>query len=303
METRPLKVLVITGDRLFKKGHIRFDIQASAVKKMSVLYWGPDALWPRIPKGSYDVISTQDPFFRGFLGWLLSGYFNAKLNVQVHADIAVQNAFRKRLARFVLSRADSIRVVSDKLKEQVGHYQRRTAIVTVLPVYVNIDRFKNSKRNASGNPRILWVGRFEEEKDPFLAVTVFKQVRVKIPSASLVMIGTGTLERQLKIKTKNLPVEFPGWRDPLPFLEEAHVVLSTSQSESWGASIVEALAAGVSVVAPDVGIAKEAGATVVERKHLADAVTSVLNSKVPGELKIPILSKEAWISTWLHSLV
>lgn len=63
---------------------------------------------------------------------------------------------------------------------------------------------------------------------------------------------------------------------PAVFLETADVVLCTSLYESWGASIVEALAAGVPVVAPDVGVAKEAGATVVPRAQLAEAVVRVL---------------------------
>jgi hypothetical protein len=54
------------------------------------------------------------------------------------------------------------------------------------------------------------------------------------------------------------------------------VVLGTlaSPGESWGASIVEALAE-VPGVAPDVGIAKEAGAIVVTRQDLAGTLCDV----------------------------
>ena len=67
--------------------------------------------------------------------------------------------------------------------------------------------------------------------------------------------------------------------------------------------MIEALAAGVPVVSPDVGIAKEAGAIVVEREKLAKAVVGVLTSNVKGELKIPMLSKEEWARKWKESLM
>ena len=71
-----------------------------------------------------------------------------------------------------------------------------------------------------------------------------------------------------------------------------------------GASIVEALAAGVPVVAPDVGVAKEAGAIIASRDRLAEAVIEVLRSVRPvrGELKLSPLSKEEWTVAWKETL-
>ena len=118
------------------------------------------------------------------------------------------------------------------------------------------------------------------------------------------MLGKGTLEPALHVHAKGLPVEFPGWRsDPKPYLSVADVVLCTSRHESFGASIIEALAAGVPVVAPDVGIAREAGAIVVPREKLAETVIEVLRTRAQGELKLKLFSKEEWAAVWKSSLL
>ena len=100
----------------------------------------------------------------------------------------------------------------------------------------------------------------------------------------------------------DMRVEFPGWQDPAPYLARAGVVLCTSKHESWGESIVEALAAGVPVVAPDVGVAREAGAVIAARSDLAQALTEALRSGARGELKLKLLSREEWAGAWRNSL-
>jgi glycosyltransferase involved in cell wall biosynthesis len=82
----------------------------------------------------------------------------------------------------------------------------------------------------------------------------------------------------------------------------ADVVLCTSKHESWGASIIESLAAGIPVVAPDVGIAREAGAIIMPRSDLGKAVEDVLNSGQRGELRISMPSAEEWARSWRETL-
>lgn len=294
-----MKVLVITGDRSFKSGNPRFDLQSAASERFEILYWGKGAVWPKIPEGEFDVVTTQDPFFRGLVGLFIARKLKARLNVQLHADLQAQSFLKRLVANFVLSRADSIRVVSEMLRKQIGKVKAK---IVVLPVFVELDRFKNLERNPDENPTILWIGRFEGEKDPVRAISVFKEVLKDMPSAKLVMLGAGSLEGELKGISTGLAVEFPGWQDPVEFLQKASVLLSTSKAESWGSSIVESLAAGVPVVAPDVGVAKEAGAFVVPREKLAEEVIKTIKEKREGKLLLQILSKEEWVKLWKESL-
>jgi len=178
----------------------------------------------------------------------------------------------------------------------------RRAKIHVLPLYVDLSRFQNLECIPHERPAILWIGRFESEKDPLRAIEVLKTVRARGVDAVLIMLGAGKLEAALRKEAKQLPVEFPGWQPPEAYLKVADVVLCTSPHESWGASIIEALAAGVPVVAPDVGIAKEAGAIVVSRSGLAEGVLKVLQDKPSGNLQIAFLDKEEWGRRWKDSL-
>ena len=99
------------------------------------------------------------------------------------------------------------------------------------------------------------------------------------------------------------PIEFPGWQDPKSYLQISDVVLCTSRHESWGASIIEALAAGVPVVSLDVGIAKEAGAIVVARADLAAAICDVLRTGKRGKLLLIMPSREEWAKHWRETLI
>ena len=56
------------------------------------------------------------------------------------------------------------------------------------------------------------------------------------------------------------------------------------------------------VVAPDVGVAREAGAVVVPYMGLADAVLDVLQKEVRGELKVVMPTAEDWKKQWLETL-
>jgi len=126
----------------------------------------------------------------------------------------------------------------------------------------------------------------------------------KVPEVKMIMLGSGSLLEKVKgeAEDKKLPVEFPGWQDTVPYLARASLVLSTSKAESWGASIVEALAAGVPVVAPDVGVTREAGAAVVPKEKLADAVFETLRTAPKVTLNIPVLSQQEWVIRWKENL-
>jgi len=286
---------MITGDKntmiYHSAANRRLQLQASQVEKLEVVYWGRGSIWPALPKEKFDVVTVQDPFWRGLFAWRAARRMGARFNVQVHTEVL------NTLGRFILRRADSVRVVSEKIKKQVEAAGVR-AKISVLPIYVDIERFKNIVPVPHAQKTILWIGRFEDEKDPLLALEVIK----KIPGVKLVMLGAGSLENELRRQAKGLPVEFAGWQDPAVYLGHADVVLCTSRHESWGASIVEALAAGVPVVAPEVGIAKEAGAIVVPRSDLGKAVNDVLTNGMRGQLRLQLLNKDEWAARWKESL-
>lgn len=300
-----MRVLTITGDRSFKPGHPRYDLQRSVVDDLAVVYWGRGSLLPKLPPGHFDVVTAQDPFWRGLFAWVVARRLSAGFNVQVHADLEGQSLIKRFIAKVVLRHAHSVRVVSEKIKLQIEGAGVRAPIY-VLPVFVDLGQYTSVVRKPHASKNILWLGRFEEEKNPLAAIEIFTEVLKKVPEAKLTMLGKGTLEPKVIEYAAMLPahkVEVMGWQaNPEIFLETADVVLCTSLYESWGASIVEALAAGVPVVAPDVGAAKEAGAIVVPRAQLAEAIARVLEGGGVGVLKLSLPGAQEWAQEWKKTL-
>lgn len=254
-----------------------------------------------------DVVSAQDPFVYGLAAVQAVRGTSARLSIQVHTDLSAQSWVRRLLARWVLRRAHAIRVVSEKIKNDLAPLHLR-APITVLPIFIDLEPFIHVTHHAHPQFKkvILWIGRFEPEKNPREALQILKAVRGKGADAGLIMLGAGSLEAPLREQTRALGlsayVEFPGWSVPAPYLAMADVVVSTSLHESYGASMVEALAARVPVVAPDIGIAREAGARVVPREGLAEGVLEALRLGQLGVLKLTVLTASEWVSRWRTTL-
>lgn len=298
-----MRVLMITGDKNFGSGHPRFELQRRAVNELAVVYWGRGSIWPHIPTKKFDVATVQDPFWRGLFAWYIARRNGISFNVQVHTDLQVQPFLKHMLAQMVLRHADGIRVVSEKLKRQVEVIGVH-APISVLPVFVDVSKFSSVTRKKHSYKNILWIGRFEEEKNPIEAIRILEKVMKTVPDVRMTMLGDGRLKENAIQEANNLPiVEILGYQNPVTYLGTADVVLCTSWHESFGVSIVEALAAGVPVVAPDVGVAREAGAIIATQAELAETVVEVLQTGASGHLQLHMLSAEEWTKLWKKTLV
>lgn len=114
-----------------------------------------------------------------------------------------------------------------------------------------------------GRKIILFVGRLIEVKRPRDAVEAFLSLGPVADDAVLVFVGAGALEEELKAAAKGDPrVNFAGWlKSPVEMatlMASSAMMVLPSQSETWGAVVNEAMAAGIPVVASDrVGAAVE----------------------------------------------
>lgn len=286
----------------------------------SRLLYGLDAMriaW-HLPKP--DVVTVQDPFESGLVGWLIARLRGAKFHVQVHTDFlsphfdGAVNRIRRILARFVLARADRIRVVSNRIKESLlstNHYQLST--ISVLPVFVDIARFRGAHagilagRFARFATRLLIVARLEREKNVTLALESF--AKAAPPDACLIIVGDGRERRALE-KRASPPgvasrVFFEGNTNPLPYYAVADLLLVPSRYEGYGLVIIEALAAGKPVLSTDVGIAREAGAIVTDAAHFAESLKAWLeNGPREGQLQhYPYRSFEEYVQIYCNDVI
>lgn len=102
------------------------------------------------------------------------------------------------------------------------------------------------------------VGNLAPKKDQGSMLRAFAEVHWSIPSSRLVIVGTGPRERDLKALATALGigrvVHFLGMRDDVPeLLPGFDVFVLSSIHEGLSIALVEALAAGVPVVATRVG--------------------------------------------------
>ncbi len=107
--------------------------------------------------------------------------------------------------------------------------------------------------------RLVMVARFDKQKDHQTLLTAFKD----IPNAHLDLIGDGPNLPQAKayVAQNNLThrVNFLGFQQNVAqFLAKAHVFTLISNWEGFPRTIIEAMRAGLPVVASDVGGAAEA---------------------------------------------
>lgn len=112
-----------------------------------------------------------------------------------------------------------------------------------------------------GPPIILYVGALCEEKGLLFVPEAFRLIRQRVPDATLVLCGRGSLERRLKDEFKTLgleaSVEFSGFVDHdkiVDYYRRAHVfILPSIWAEQFGLVGPEALACGVPCVGTNVG--------------------------------------------------
>lgn len=226
-----------------------------------------------------DIVSSQDPFETGFISWLIARHHKVPLHVQVHTDYLVPeyaahsliNKIRVLIAGFVIHRAKHVRVVSQEVANRVVERYGAKRSISILPIYVDLERFRTAKVGSDMNDkilnfprRVLVVSRFEPEKNVSLAVRAFKEAAPA--DACLIILGEGSeytvLERLVTKLQLDANVFFEGYKDPAPYYALADIVLVPSVYEGYGQVIIEALAAHKPVLSTDVGIAKQSGALI-----------------------------------------
>lgn len=106
-------------------------------------------------------------------------------------------------------------------------------------------------------PRVLSLSRLALEKGLPTLIDAFAQVRQERPDASLEIAGSGEIEHELRVQVERLnlsdSVRFSGFVDPLEAMGRNDVVVQLSVWENLSYTLLDAKAAGLGVVATDVG--------------------------------------------------
>lgn len=231
-----------------------------------------------IKKNEIDLLVLQDPFFTGAIGYLLKKEFRLPMNVNDVCDF-IDNSFWVRewwvnrifnpIGKFILKKAESIRVDSEKEREKLIALGIDKNRVWNIPFILNdADKFIGNKPDDEFRKKILgekfgyailFVGRFEEQKD---LTTLFKTVRRVIqsqPRTLFLVIGDGRKSNELKAMAGSLGIKdnllFLGWVDyfELPkYYAACDAFILTSKYETSPRVVIFACLSQKPIVATDV---------------------------------------------------
>ncbi len=224
-----------------------------------------------------DVIATQDPFVTGFIGYLLKRKLGVPLAVQLHGDFFdnqywlgenFKNPFFGRFGKWLVKRADGIRVVSHGIKQKLVEYGLPDHKIWVVPAPVFLTKFKESSPDKADDIRrryslvngrtVLFVGYLTKAKNVANLLQAARIVSQKYTDVKFLLCGDGEERENLEHLSQELGIadsviftgEIP--HDGLPgYYHACDIFALPSNHESFGLVLLEAGMAGKPVVATD----------------------------------------------------
>lgn len=230
-------------------------------------------------RSSIDIVTAQSPDELGLIAFMVARSRRARLQLQVHTDI-ISPWYRRAgavprikymLARFLLPRADCIRVVSDRIaRSLIDRLYISPSLLTVLPIFTDVSALRNRSSHISKDARtahsacaMIAVGRMKEKEKNFsMLIRAMVEVIKKYPTAVLVITGDGPDKEYYQSLISAFHLErnvfLDPWRNDLSsFYPSFDLLVMPSYIEGWGRAVIEAMAAGLAVIMTDVGVAGE----------------------------------------------
>ena len=228
------------------------------------------------------VITTQDPFEAGLVGYLLAKLFSIPVNLQEHGDFystpywrqeSILNTLRHSLGIFLLRRATTVRVVSKRIKNTLKQNGIKEELIRELSVAVPVEKFLNAPPSARARELfasdaiiVLSVARFVPQKNLTLLIESFASAYKKEPRLRLLLIGEGPEKKRLvqliatffpQNATETIIKIIP-WTDDVPaYMKSADIYALSSNYEGYARVLPEAMASGLPIVTTDVGCVGE----------------------------------------------
>ncbi|MFA5935807.1 MAG: glycosyltransferase [Patescibacteria group bacterium] len=223
-------------------------------------------IWIAKRSSSRILVTAQDPFAAGLVGYFISRITNVPLEIQEHGNFYsgewVKESWKNRalslIGRFILKRAERVRAVSERVKHDLVRIGVSESRIEVIPVSLDLSKFLDLPlRSMESIPHLVAPCRFVEQKglDTLLeAATILRKNKIQF---QLSIIGSGPMEALLRsqIEARGLAeiVTLEPWKEQGRLWDDADLFVMSSRYEGFGRTILEAMAAGVPIVTTDVG--------------------------------------------------
>jgi glycosyltransferase involved in cell wall biosynthesis len=263
-----IDVLELRGGALPRYPGLRFGLPAGRTLRQHWSQQRPDAVY----------VATEGPLgwsamrAAGRLGIPLSSGFHTRFdNYASHYGLGLLTPLVRSYLRRFHQRAAATLVPTDALARELHAMGITNA--RLLRRAVDTQLFHPNRRDEAlracwgvdaATPVVLYVGRIAPEKNLELAVQAFRAIRQKVPQARYVWVGDGPARDALQAAHPDFIFAGVQRGEALArHYASADLFPFPSLSETFGNVIIEALAAGLPVVAYAEGAARE---------HLADGV-------------------------------
>ena len=167
------------------------------------------------------------------------------------------------LARVTLPVSDALSArvaVSVAVKRRVAELGVPDRMIHLIRCGVDLDTFAlHGASRAEDKKRILFAGRLDAVKNPLLLVPIAEGLVRRWPRDALEIVVAGegpedpVLRRKIRAAGLQDVFRLTGVRDIPPLLRESAMLLMTSRQEGIPLAMLEAMAAGLPVIAPLVG--------------------------------------------------
>jgi glycosyltransferase involved in cell wall biosynthesis len=158
---------------------------------------------------------------------------------------------------------DSFIVISQEIDKELAEIGVPPEKRTFIPNGVDLNRFSPIPFNNKANLRyslnlpdgliVVFSGRLDPEKRVAQLVEVWNEIIKKYSNAMLLILGTGTEEKELK-QTAGANVRFEGnVNDVTPYLCASDIFVLPSSTEGLSNALLEAMASGLACIATSVG--------------------------------------------------
>ena len=215
-------------------------------------------LWKLLSELKPDVVHTH--IYAGFytIPWVLA-HRAVQLHT-VHNHPQTEFPYLLRQFMWLCSKTGKLKYATiSKMNQQLccEYYHASPERFPYVNNPVETERFYH-REGPTGEIRFISVGRLEPRKNQILAIRAMPEVLRQVPNAKLVLLGDGEDRAMLEGEADSLGVRdaviFTG-NQPKPedYLAEADVYLITSHMEGLPLSVLEAMAAGLPVIATNVG--------------------------------------------------
>ena len=220
-------------------------------------------------KHQIDLVLSQDPFITGLVAYLIKIRYRCAFLIHFHGDFWQNrywlnekwyNPILLSLSKFLVKRADGIRVMSSRIKQKLIKDGISKDKIRVISTPVNLEKFANYdpekvrsfRKENRHRLTVINIGRRDPSKD---YPTLFKAIALvyeKYRNLAFWQIGAN-IDLQKKIKAdQNLILTSSNkieQEELVNYYQAADVYVSSSCHESFGKVLIEAMAAGLPVVA------------------------------------------------------